>query len=191
MGRSPLSVVVHTFLNIFSTETIRPVKVSFHMEPLWDGEMNICSNGPGHMTKMIWPPCPYIVKTFSEPNGQCHWNLVYSIKHLSTYVLPKNIIEKSREYHNHKQQPTPDTKRKRKMKQTNTYKTNIQMHKKHTDQLPSSSPSEEITMLKGMKKQEDKEHRKTFKHDVPHSINYKATQHKNNTGTTALQQSVA
>ena len=37
-----------------------------------------------------WPQCPYMmVKTFikkssSEPNGQYHWNLVYSIEHLST-----------------------------------------------------------------------------------------------------------
>ena len=45
-------------------------------------------------------------------------------------------------------------------------------------------------MLKGLKKHEDKERAKT-KHEVPRSINYKATQNKNNTGTTALELSVA
>ena len=48
----------------------------------------------------------------------------------------KKLIEKSRECHNHKPQPTPDTKRKRKMTKTSTYKTNKQVHEKHTDQLP-------------------------------------------------------
>ena len=41
-------------------------------------------------------------------------------------------------------------------------------------------------MLKGMKKYEDKEHGKTFKHEAPRCINQKTTQNKNNTGTTAL-----
>ena len=49
-----------------------------------------------------------------------------------------------------------------------------------------SFPSEVITMLKGMTKHEDKEHGKTLKHEAPRSINHKATQNKNNTGTTAL-----
>ena len=38
-------------------------------------------------------------------------------------------------------------------------------------------------MLKGMKKHEDKEQGKT-KHEAPRNINHKATQNKNNTGTT-------
>ena len=46
-------------------------------------------------------------------------------------------------------------------------------------------------MLKGMKKQEDNELGKTLKHEVPRSINHKATQNKNNTRTTALERSVA
>ena len=36
---------------IFS-ETIRLMKVIFHMEPMWDGRMKFYSNGPSHMTKM-------------------------------------------------------------------------------------------------------------------------------------------
>ena len=39
-------------LNIFTSETTGPVKVKFHMELLWNGGTNVCSNGPGHMTKM-------------------------------------------------------------------------------------------------------------------------------------------
>ena len=38
--------------NIHSSETTEPVKVKFHMEPPWDGGTKVCSNGPGHMTKM-------------------------------------------------------------------------------------------------------------------------------------------
>ena len=40
-------------------------------------------------------------------------------------------------------------------------------------------------MLKEMKRNEDKEHGKSLKHEEPRSINHKATQNKNNTGTTA------
>ena len=46
-------------------------------------------------------------------------------------------------------------------------------------------------MLKGKTKHEDKEHGKTLKHEASGSINHKATQNKNNTGTTALERSVA
>ena len=44
-------------------------------------------------------------------------------------------------------------------------------------------------MLKGQKKHTDKEQGKT-KHDAPRSVKYRATQHKNNIGTTALERSV-
>ena len=46
-------------------------------------------------------------------------------------------------------------------------------------------------MLKGMTKHEDKEQGKTLKHEAPLSINHKATQNNNNTGTTAFERSVA
>ena len=45
-------------------------------------------------------------------------------------------------------------------------------------------------MLKGLKKHEDKEQGKT-EYEVPRSISHKATQNKNNTGTTTLERSVA
>ena len=44
-------------------------------------------------------------------------------------------------------------------------------------------------MLKGQKKHIDKEQGKT-KHEKPRSVNYRATQNKNNIGITALERSV-
>ena len=32
------------------------LKPNFIMEPPWDGETKVCSNGPGHMTKMVAMP---------------------------------------------------------------------------------------------------------------------------------------
>ena len=40
------------FLNFFSSITTRPIEAKFHVEPLWGGGTKVCSNGPGHMTKM-------------------------------------------------------------------------------------------------------------------------------------------
>ena len=54
IGR-PLSSVVRRrphSLYIFSSDTTVPIKVKFHMELLWDGGTKVCSNGPGHMTKV-------------------------------------------------------------------------------------------------------------------------------------------
>ena len=70
IGRPPSSVVrpsvrpsVHPSsvrrphsLNIFSSETIRPFEAKFHMESPWDGGTKVCSNGPGHMTKLAAMP---------------------------------------------------------------------------------------------------------------------------------------
>ena len=44
-------------------------------------------------------------------------------------------------------------------------------------------------MLKGQKKHTDKEQGKT-KHEAPRNVNYRATQNKKNSGTTALKRSV-
>ena len=48
-------LLLSTFSNI-SLETTGPIKVRFHMELLWDRGMKVCSNGPGHMTKMAAMP---------------------------------------------------------------------------------------------------------------------------------------
>ena len=71
------------------------------------------------------------------------------------------------------------------MTETNTCK-NKQTNAREAYSPAPSSPSEAITMLKEMKKHEDKEHGKTLNKEAPRSINHKATQNKNNTGTTAL-----
>ena len=43
-------------VNIFSSITTRPIEAKFHVEPPWDGGTKICSNDPGHMTKMAAMP---------------------------------------------------------------------------------------------------------------------------------------
>ena len=42
--------------NIFSSETTGPIKFKFHMEIPYDAGTKVCSNGPGHMTKMAGTP---------------------------------------------------------------------------------------------------------------------------------------
>ena len=51
--------VVHRLphsLNIFASEITGPIKAKFLMELLWDGGTKVCSNGPGHITKMAAMP---------------------------------------------------------------------------------------------------------------------------------------
>ena len=45
-----------TVSNFFSLETARPIEAKFHVDPPWDGGMKVCSNGPGHMTKVAAMP---------------------------------------------------------------------------------------------------------------------------------------
>ena len=49
-------VCMSTFSNIFSSETTGSIEAKFHMEPPRGGETKVCSNGPGHMTKMAAMP---------------------------------------------------------------------------------------------------------------------------------------
>ena len=67
-------------------------------------------------------------------------------------------------------------------------KINKQMHEKHID---TSSSSEVIIMLKGLKKKHEEKEQDKTKHEAPRSTNLKATQNKNIAGTTALERSVA
>ena len=62
----------------------------------------------------------------------------------------------------------------------------LQTNAREAQRPALSSPSKLITMLNGMTKHEDKEHGKTLKYEAPRSINHKAKQNKNNTGTTTL-----
>ena len=43
------------FSNIFC-ETTGQIEAKVHMGPPWDGGTKVCSNGPGHMTKMAAMP---------------------------------------------------------------------------------------------------------------------------------------
>ena len=52
---TPVSVRPSTFSNIFS-ETTGHIKLKFHMETPKDAGTTVCSNGPGHMTKMAATP---------------------------------------------------------------------------------------------------------------------------------------
>ena len=67
--------------NTFSSETIGPIKAKFHMEPPWDGEAKVCSNGPSRMTKIV--AMPIYDKTFkiffSRTKGLITLNWVCSI----------------------------------------------------------------------------------------------------------------
>ena len=44
------------FLNFFFSITTRLIEAKVHMEPPWDRGTKVCSNGPGHMTKMVAMP---------------------------------------------------------------------------------------------------------------------------------------
>ena len=73
--------------NFFSSKTTSPFEAKFHMELQWDVGMKICSNVPGHMTKMA--SSPIYGKTLqkslcSKPRDWLPWNLVYSIAYTST-----------------------------------------------------------------------------------------------------------
>ena len=60
-------------LNIFSSETTGPIKVKCHMELLWGGRTKVCSNVPGHLTKVAAMPIygKNLKKSSSlEPKGQ-------------------------------------------------------------------------------------------------------------------------
>ena len=70
------------------------------------------------------------------------------------------------------------------MTQINVCIANKQMHDKHKDQLPLPQ-----ARLKGQRKLIDKEQGKT-KHEATRSVNYRATQNKNNIRTTGLERSV-
>ena len=101
--------------------------------------------------------------------------------------LKKKVREKSRECHNHKPQPFPDTKRKSKPTNPNKHKSN-----KSTKSTTISS----LLPKRGNRNTERTEkHKNKMTHGKkynksPRRINHKATKSKTNTGTTALERSV-
>ena len=56
IGSPPSYIIIHHSHSLNISETTGPIKVKFHMELLWDGGTKVCSNGPGHMTKMAAMP---------------------------------------------------------------------------------------------------------------------------------------
>ena len=89
-GHSLTLVLGHTdstFSKFFSWETAMLIEAKFHVEPQWDRGTKVCSNGPGHMTKMA--AMPIYGKNMKnsaslEPNGRWPWKFVCSIKCSST-----------------------------------------------------------------------------------------------------------
>ena len=59
-------------LNIFSSKTTGPIEAKFHMESPWNRGTKVCSNGPGHMTKMAAMPIyvKNLKKSSPEPKGR-------------------------------------------------------------------------------------------------------------------------
>ena len=50
------SVCMSTFSNIFSSETTGLIELKFYMKTPYNGGTKVCSNVPGHMTKMAATP---------------------------------------------------------------------------------------------------------------------------------------
>ena len=53
---SVVDIGVVVVSNIFFSETAGPIEAKFHVGPQWDRETKVCSNDPGHMTKMASMP---------------------------------------------------------------------------------------------------------------------------------------
>ena len=54
--RPSSSSVRPQFSNVFFSETARPIKAKFYVEPSWEGGTKVYINGLGHMTKMAAMP---------------------------------------------------------------------------------------------------------------------------------------
>ena len=103
------------------------------------------------------------------------------------YLPPKKGREKSRECHNHKTQPFPDPKRKRKLTNPNKHKSD---KRTKSTKISSVFPKRGNRNTKRTEKQKNKmTHGKTY-NNSPRRINHKARKNKTNTGTTALEWSV-
>ena len=99
----------------------------------------------------------------------------------------KNVREKSRECHNHKPQPFPDIKRKR--KPTNPNKRESIKHTKST-KISSLFLKRGNRNAKRTEKHKNKMAQGKTYNKSPRRINHKAPKNKTNTGSTALERSV-
>ena len=75
-----------------NNKNTRLFEAKFHMEPLWDIRMKICSNVPGHMTKMASMPIygRNLQKSPSEPRGRWPMKLGIQYRVLKYYQLCLN-----------------------------------------------------------------------------------------------------
>ena len=116
---------------------------------IWDHIRRVCNNRLGDAKKFG--------ETLSRVVATQPWFLCFSLVSNMFAIrcnLLKKVREKSRECHNRKPQPLPDTKRKRKQtkNQTSANRTNV----RKALRLALSSPSVVIAMLKGLKKKKKK-----------------------------------
>ena len=102
-------------------------------------------------------------------------------------VCKKKVREKSRECHNHKQQPFPDPKRKRKPTNPNKHKSN---KRTKSTKISSQFPKRGNRNSKRTEKHKNKMTHGKIYNKSPRRINHKSTKSKTNTGTTALERSV-
>ena len=109
------------------------------------------------------------------------WNFIMFL------TIKKKVREKSRECHNHKLQPFPDPKRKRKPTNLNKHKPN--KHTKSTKISPLFPKLGNCNTKRNQKHKNKMTHGKT-NNISPSRINHKATKSKTNTGTTALERPV-
>ena len=115
-----------------------------------------------------------------------HGNIIRHI-YCAFPLLQKKVREKSRECYNHKPQPFPDPKRKRKPTNPNKHKPN---KRTKSTKISSLFPKRGNRNTKRTKKRKNKmTHGKTY-NKSPRRINHKATKGKTNTGTFALERSV-
>ena len=115
------------------------------------------------------------------------WHLYYCRYCYLSAIQTKKSKRKIQGVHNHKPQPFPDTKRKRKPTNLNKHKSN-----KRTKSIKISSlfPKRGNRNTTRTEKHKNKmTHGKTY-NKSPRRINHKATKSKTNTGTTALERSV-
>ena len=100
--------------------------------------------------------------------------------------VKNKVREKSRECHNHKPQPFPDTKRKRKPTNPNKHKSN---KRTKSTQISSLFPKRGNRNTKRTEKHKNKMTNGKTYNKSPRRINHKATKSKTNTGITALERS--
>ena len=95
------------------------------------------------------------------------------------YNILKKVREKSRKCHNHKPQPFPDTKRKRKQTKPNKRKSN---KRTKSTKVNSLFPKRGSRNAKRTEKHKNKITQGKTYNKSPRRINHKATKSKTNTG---------